>query len=70
MQYLALIVSIGVTVYTVGDFTRRIVHDKKAVLEIIYWRDPKRSGGALAVLLVASTCSPNVLCFLWLPTPL
>lgn len=30
LQYVALFVSIGVTIYTIGDYTKRVVHDKKA----------------------------------------
>jgi hypothetical protein len=29
LQYVALFVSAGVTVYTVGDYTRQIIRDKK-----------------------------------------
>jgi len=61
LQYVALFVSAGVTVYTVGDYTRQIIRDKKQVLEIVYWRDPKRSAAALAAALFAlylvSRCS-------------
>lgn len=29
LQYAALTVSLGVTVYMVGDYTRQAIHDKK-----------------------------------------
>jgi hypothetical protein len=35
LQYAALLVSVGVAVYTIGDYTRRAVHDKKTGTPII-----------------------------------
>lgn len=52
LQYAALCISIGVAVYTVGEYTRQIIHKNRTVLEVVYWRDPKRSGIALAAILV------------------
>jgi hypothetical protein len=49
----ALVVSVGITVYTIGDYTWRIIKERKPVLDIIYWRDPKKSGVALALILLA-----------------
>jgi len=53
LQYVALMLSIAITIYTIGDYTRQAIRDKKQVLDIVYWRDPKRSAAALAVILFA-----------------
>jgi len=53
LQYVALFLSTGIAIYTVGDYTRQAIRDKKQVLEIVYWRDPKKSAAALAVALFA-----------------
>jgi hypothetical protein len=50
-HYLALGLSIGFAVYTVGEYTRAAMKDKKSVLDLVYWRDPKKSGAALALTL-------------------
>jgi len=52
-QYAALAISVGVTVHTIGEYTREFIKDKKTVLDIIYWRDPKRTVGALVGILFA-----------------
>jgi len=51
LQYIALLVSLGVTVVTLAEYTHRAIKERKAVVDIVYWRDPKKSAGVLAVIL-------------------
>jgi len=53
VQSASLAVSLGVTVYTVGEYTNKFLKDKPKVLDILHWRDPKKSAIALAVSLIA-----------------
>jgi len=52
-QTASLAASLGITVYTVGEYTHKFVKDKPKVMDILHWRDPKKSAIALAVSLVA-----------------
>uniref|UniRef100_A0A1I7RN95 Reticulon-like protein n=1 Tax=Bursaphelenchus xylophilus TaxID=6326 RepID=A0A1I7RN95_BURXY len=53
VHYVGLLGSLGVTVYTVGEYTHNFIKDKPRVLEILKWRDPKKSAAALALSLLA-----------------
>jgi hypothetical protein len=48
----AFMFSLGISVYTVADYTRIFLKDKKPILDIIYWRDPKKSGIVLGAIFV------------------
>ncbi|CAD5224163.1 unnamed protein product [Bursaphelenchus okinawaensis] len=53
VHYASRLGSLGVTVYTVGEYSHSFIKDKPRVLEILKWRDPKKSGVALGLSLLA-----------------
>ncbi|CAB3398274.1 unnamed protein product [Caenorhabditis bovis] len=49
----SLAVSVVMTVYAVTQFSKEALKERKEVLDIIYWRDPKKSAVALSLALIA-----------------
>ncbi|CAJ0960810.1 unnamed protein product, partial [Mesorhabditis belari] len=49
----SLIASVAMTIYAVSNFSKEAIRKRKEVLDLIYWRDPKKSGIALALTLIA-----------------
>uniref|UniRef100_A0A915PQZ2 Reticulon-like protein n=1 Tax=Setaria digitata TaxID=48799 RepID=A0A915PQZ2_9BILA len=48
----ALIASVLVTLHAAGQFSKRALSHKQDVLDIVYWRDPKKSGGILGISIL------------------
>ncbi|MCP9264436.1 Reticulon-like protein [Dirofilaria immitis] len=48
-----LIASVVITLHDAGQFSRRTFSQRQDVLDVIYWRDPKKSGAILLVTLSA-----------------
>jgi len=53
IQNTSLAISLGLTVYTVGEMTNKFIKDKPEVQDILLWRNPKNSAIALAASLGA-----------------
>ncbi|VDN90683.1 unnamed protein product [Brugia pahangi] len=49
----ALIASVLITLHHAGQFSKRALFQRQDVLDIVYWRDPKKSGAILAITLLA-----------------
>ncbi|CAG9531027.1 unnamed protein product [Cercopithifilaria johnstoni] len=49
----ALIVTVVITLHAAGQFSKRALSQRQDVLDIIYWRDPKKSGAILGIILLA-----------------
>jgi hypothetical protein len=49
----SLIAAIVLTIHTVGRFSQQALQQRKQVLDLIYWRDPKKSAVVLALTLLA-----------------
>ncbi|KAL3985961.1 Reticulon family protein [Acanthocheilonema viteae] len=49
----ALIATVVITLHAAGQFSKRTLSQRQDVLDIIYWRDPKKSGAVLGVTLIA-----------------
>jgi hypothetical protein len=53
VQHTSLAASLGLTVYTIGEYTHKFIQDKPQVQEVLLWRNPKNSAIALAVSLLS-----------------
>ncbi|VDK77911.1 unnamed protein product [Onchocerca ochengi] len=48
----ALITSLVITLHAAGQFSKRTLSQTQDVLDVIYWRNPKKSGAILGVILL------------------
>ncbi|VDN17375.1 unnamed protein product [Gongylonema pulchrum] len=48
----ALIASVVITLHAAGQFSKQAVQHRQDVLDLVYWRDPKKSGVVLGVTVL------------------
>ncbi|KAK0410150.1 hypothetical protein QR680_004976 [Steinernema hermaphroditum] len=48
----ALLASLGVGMFILGQKTNKAINKNEKVREVVYWRDPKKSGAVLAAIFV------------------
>uniref|UniRef100_A0A914HHE5 Reticulon-like protein n=1 Tax=Globodera rostochiensis TaxID=31243 RepID=A0A914HHE5_GLORO len=51
-QYGALALSLGFSTFLLGKYTLRAIQSRKQLMELVYWRDPKKSGAVLATFFL------------------
>lgn len=52
LQYVTLLASLVFSTYLVGKYTNRTIQSRKEVVELVYWRDPKKSVAVLATVFL------------------
>ncbi|KAL3083322.1 hypothetical protein niasHS_011124 [Heterodera schachtii] len=52
LQYGSLALSLCFSTFLLGKYTVRAIQSRKELLELVYWRDPQKSGAVLASLFL------------------